>query len=511
MPLTDAARSWARAIHKRETVDLRKSLREAKELFLFLDYDGTLVPLAPTPEEARPDTPLLELLRLLLKSPRMRVALVSGRPIEELSRWFPLRGLFLVGNHGAEVRVARGRVQRLADARRIRPALEALRKKADDIISRYPGALLEDKGLALGLHYRRCSEANGRALRRAFRSRAEPYFQKGLLEWYQGKKVLEVRPRGLNKGTAVLRLLNEHGRPGQLPFYAGDDGTDEDAFKALRDRGITLKVGAGGKGTAAQHSLRDPSALRELLQGLSEKREEMAKRSKKGAENTSARSRRAKKPFRFTECFIIHMPTGENAANLKEFLYQLRRADDEVIYHHMYQAFLGHSFQLWDYPNDFARWASRALGEPALAEKLSSIDPFSFADVGELKERVVDIVEEYLWDNPSPPWAKPGYEFFFSRSATLILPTDVVVYTLEEFVEGLKELGLGAIYYHFFEARHRLKENVDDFSRWIEENFRCPELVKKIREIDPYFYSLEELRQTIIELVQEQLRDGGSS
>lgn len=238
----------------------------------------------------------------------------------------------------------------------------------------------------------------------------------------------------------------------------------------------------------------------------------MARRRKRKAGNPrtrAPRATRAKEPFRFNECFIIHMPTGENAANLKEFLSLLRRADEEVIYHHMYQAFLGHSFQLWDYPNDFARWAARSLGEPALAEKLSSVDPFSFADIGELKERVIDIVEEHLWDNPSPPWARPGYEFFFSRSATLVIPTDVVVYTLKEFVEGLKELGLGSIYYHFFEARYRLRENVDDFSRWIEANFKCPELVEKIREIDPYFYSLEELRKTIIELVQERLRGEG--
>lgn len=237
---------------------------------MFLDYDGTLVPLAPTPKEARPDPALLKLLRRLLKSPRIRVALVSGRPLEELSRWFPLKGLYLVGNHGAEVRVPGRKTQRLADARGIRPALEVLRKEADDIIKRYQGALLEVKGLALALHYRGCSEASGRALRRAFRRRAEPHLKGGLLEWYQGKKVLEVRARGCHKGAAVLRLLDECGSPGQLPFYAGDDTTDEDAFRALKGRGITLRVGAGRKHTAARYRLRDPAALRELLAALSE-------------------------------------------------------------------------------------------------------------------------------------------------------------------------------------------------------------------------------------------------
>jgi hypothetical protein len=207
-------------------------------------------------------------------------------------------------------------------------------------------------------------------------------------------------------------------------------------------------------------------------------------------------------PFYFRECFTMLHPTGKRAANLREFLDILRDVPEGVIFHHLHQAYLSFTFHVWDYPNDFARWAARSLEDIALAEKLSNFDPYGRGSLEEVREGLIEIVEDHLWETPVVPYAPRGGEFYFCDVTTVVLSTDIVAHTLLELAEGIGRTGLSSIFYHFYEARRRLKADVDDFSTWIEENFKRPNLVQAIRSIDFYLYSLEELKQTLLKLLR---------
>jgi hypothetical protein len=118
----------------------------------------------------------------------------------------------------------------------------------------------------------------------------------------------------------------------------------------------------------------------------------------------------------------------------------------------------------------------------------------------------VEILEEYLWDLPYIPWARPGFELYLCQAATAVIQSLTPVHNLVEFCHQLQHVGLDSFYYHFFEAPWRLgASKVDDFSFWIEYNFELPKLVEAIRDVDVYFHSLPELRQTLLTMINVHL------
>lgn len=234
--------------------------------YLLLDYDGTLVPVAARPELARPGPELAGLLARLTRMPGWRVAVVSGRTVEDLRRLLPVAGLYLVGVHGAELAAPGGSVARTCDPsfgeglRRLAVAAAALARPEE-------GFVLEDKGVALALHYRLAAPARAAEVGRRFADLARVHLPAGGWRLLAGKKVLEVRPAGVDKGRAVAVLLDEH--PGALALYFGDDATDEDAFRAVSRRGgIGVLVSPVARPTAAGHRLDGPARVREFLARL---------------------------------------------------------------------------------------------------------------------------------------------------------------------------------------------------------------------------------------------------
>ncbi len=221
---------------------------------------------------------------------------------------------------------------------------------------------------------------------------------------------------------------------------------------------------------------------------------------------TELLSREAENPFSFYECFLMPMPLGRRVVNLRELLQGLREIDDSVLFYHLIQSRLLLGQPAVEYPNEFALWAANALQDTKLAEKLSSFDPFEYQNLEMVRQAVVDILEEYLWDLPTVPWARPGFEFHFCRASAVVMHSLISARTLKEFCGGLTLVGLDSIYYHFFEARWRLGElKTDDFSYWIETNFGLPELVRAIRDLDVYFFSLKEVRETLLGLIHQHL------
>jgi hypothetical protein len=209
-------------------------------------------------------------------------------------------------------------------------------------------------------------------------------------------------------------------------------------------------------------------------------------------------------PFWFRECFVMSMPIGKMASNLRELLHALRELDESVLYYHLWQSRLTIAPPGLEYTNDFAFWAGTALQDSKLAEILSSFDPFGYESIEQVRDDLVDLLDDYLWNLPSVPWARPGFEFHFCEASTVVLRSQVAAATLAELHSALKKVGLDSVYYHLIDARWRLRpRRMDDISIWIETNFGLPDLVSAIRGIDIAFFTLEEIRNTVLSLASQ--------
>lgn len=241
--------------------------RTSSRLFLCLDYDGTLAPITTRPEDSRPSTQLLKLLTGLIKCPNVTVAIVSGRSLADLRTLLPLPGLVYVGTHGCEVGTADGETRVLVPGGVVSLAIARLRQDFAPTLVDTPGLFLEDKRYALALHYRLAQPQDTWAID-AFLAAVREYQRKGItLEVIHGKKVIEVRPVGSSKGKAVQFLLaGEHANT--LPVYIGDDITDEEAFTALGERGLTIVVADPPRMSAAHYYLLDTSEVLRFLSTL---------------------------------------------------------------------------------------------------------------------------------------------------------------------------------------------------------------------------------------------------
>lgn len=160
-----------------------------------------------------------------------------------------------------------------------------------------------------------------------------------------------------------------------------------------------------------------------------------------------------------------------------------------------------------EYTNDFAQWAGESLEERALAERLSSIDPYSCKSVSHVRKELILVIDEHLREFPEPHDVVTGDEFYFNETVSLVFPVGVKTKNLAEFLVAIGHIDEGSIYYHFYDSRVRLGEGVvDDFSRWIEHTLERKNLADKIRAIDPFMLSTERIREHIREAVEEYVR-----
>ncbi|MBU1966168.1 MAG: hypothetical protein KKD24_10255, partial [Proteobacteria bacterium] len=159
-------------------------------------------------------------------------------------------------------------------------------------------------------------------------------------------------------------------------------------------------------------------------------------------------------------------------------------------------------------PNDFAYWVREILGEEELGERLASIDIIQFSTIRSLRERIIETIEEYLEQRPEAKmrFAQEGGELHFKKAVSFILPTQHISYDLREFVEILKRITIDSIYFHIFEARLRLEKKTNDFSNWIENSIGNEALAFSIARLDPYVFTMEDLRRTITDLIEREIR-----
>lgn len=236
--------------------EVRARLKAAKRIALFLDFDGTLVPIRRRPGEVRLQGRVRRTLAHLAQCPRFIICLVSGRRLEDLRRRASIPGARYLGLHGWE----RDRGGKSLSLEPLRGARQAVRQSLGSLARIW----VEDKGLSFVVHYRGASGSAARSARVKLQEALKPFA--GRLRVLSGKKVWEVLPIEVaGKGEAVQSFLRGLRSPA-FPVYIGDDTTDEAAFKVL-PRGITARVGPARR-TLARFRLRSPEEVWSLLKKM---------------------------------------------------------------------------------------------------------------------------------------------------------------------------------------------------------------------------------------------------
>lgn len=234
------------------------------KLLLMLDYDGTLVEIAPRPELACPPQNLIHLLGRLVSFPGIALIVVSGRSLKDLQDFLPIRGLNYLGSHGAEGLIHGEPWTLKVDTGSKEAQMEAKRQLIDKLAN-LKGWWVESKPLGFALHYRQADQEEEARIFKVLGPWLEHLSNAGYHQILPGKKVVEILPLGVSKGKAIQEILQLPGFSGYFPVYLGDDVTDESAFQELQGRGLTVKVGYGQAVTIASYSLSHPAEVRQFL------------------------------------------------------------------------------------------------------------------------------------------------------------------------------------------------------------------------------------------------------
>lgn len=184
----------------------------------------------------------------------------------------------------------------------------------------------------------------------------------------------------------------------------------------------------------------------------------------------------------------------------------------ESIYYHTHQYFLRHQYLMGPYPNDFATWAATQVRDRVLGERLGVIDPYEFDTLEDLRETLIIVIDDHLARLHGVPRVEDGKPFYFMQSRMVEVPTGVVAHTLQEFRDGLAHVDASAIYYHFYAARIRGNgRRAGDFTVWVEKALEIPDLAQQLATIDPYIFSLEQLRDRLVAICDAFLNPGEES
>lgn len=219
----------------------------------------------------------------------------------------------------------------------------------------------------------------------------------------------------------------------------------------------------------------------------------------------STRPRWARSPFYFNSAAHLLRVGREKATNLQELLDALRTCPESSIFQHTFQTLEEHHFIDEGFSNDFSHWAFAACNEVELAEQLGNIDVREFTSIAKLRERLIHIIETYLQKNQRAATREAMEPFFLMASDLVVVPTPYVARNLEEFADGLRKVSIHAIYYHFIDARLRLKLNTNDFSIWLEQELDMGQAADHLGRIDIYTSTLEGVRRNILNIIEFEI------
>ncbi|HHT9152799.1 MAG TPA: trehalose-phosphatase [Candidatus Hypogeohydataceae bacterium YC40] len=245
--------------------EVEQRLKHYSKILLFLDYDGTLVPIRKRPSLAILSPAGRQLLERLSRSPKLSVGIATGRSLTDIQRLIAIKELFYIANHGLEISLE-GKGWAHPKAERLRPYLKEILSELKKSTRHINGVLLEDKGLTLSVHYRNVPNRFSKELRAVVVSVINRHSEKFIVT--HDKKVYEIRPNiNWDKGRAVLKLSHYLGKRKMLKIYIGDGRTDEDAFRVMGKGDIAIRVGYK-RNSLASYYVKNPKEVVAFLKYL---------------------------------------------------------------------------------------------------------------------------------------------------------------------------------------------------------------------------------------------------
>jgi hypothetical protein len=215
--------------------------------------------------------------------------------------------------------------------------------------------------------------------------------------------------------------------------------------------------------------------------------------------------------FAVKDCALGSIATGRRAQTLRELRDILRDIHPGCIYHHFWGTLLRPQFSNREYNNDFAAWSHSGLHDNPAAERLAVIDPADFADLEELRQEVIEVIDARLDETELMLFARHDQQFHFVRGVIVVFDTHRRLAGPAELKDVVPEMSVGSIFYHFIDARRRDPVGVDDFRAWLMglEPAYQP-VIDDLAEVDPYFESLFALRDRLTEVFTRHFNSGES-
>ncbi|MEJ2509464.1 MAG: DUF5752 family protein [Gammaproteobacteria bacterium] len=212
--------------------------------------------------------------------------------------------------------------------------------------------------------------------------------------------------------------------------------------------------------------------------------------------------------FAVKDCALVAIATGRKALSAQELRDHLLAVEVGSVYHHFWGGLLHAHFEEREFNNDFAAWVKHGLHDSILAERLAMLDPTDYPDLEELRQEIVDLVDERLDESESLHWARASQQFELTRSQIVIFDTGQRLSQAQELAELIPNLSASSIFYHFIDARRRLPDHGNDFSLWLQRfGDACADLRAELDSVDPYFGNLSELRDQLTAMMRRHLAE----
>jgi hypothetical protein len=208
-------------------------------------------------------------------------------------------------------------------------------------------------------------------------------------------------------------------------------------------------------------------------------------------------------PFEFRRVAVLVEVTPCRAASVSQLLTGVTLAPDPSIFYHLHRPFFHDSERLAEYPNDFASWADRNLGDAVLAERLANLNLVRTPDLATVRREISVILAERLQQVGDTKTVRAGLEFIFCEPLMVDFGTGRVAHSVKEFVSCLRELPSDTIGYHLFAPF--LAADAPGFVQWFRDRGH-EQLAQQLETFDPYLNCLEDNRHYLVELIEEGLR-----
>lgn len=254
------------------SLQIYKEIMKSDHIFLFSDYDGTLVHFKDKPTEVTTPEKIKTIIRKLIINPKIMMIIVTGRSLQDIKKLLDIKGLHFIALHGLCIETSTGEQFKWKQAEQTLSLIKIIKKNMQYKLRDEKEVFLEDKEFTLVFHYRLAPKDKIQIWQKKFKEIVKKNDKKKILEIIHGEKVLEARPKGWNKGKAIESFITRNtSAKNILSIYIGDDITDEDAFRFLGKRGISIYVENKSKRkTLAHYWVKNPDEVESFLQSLTQ-------------------------------------------------------------------------------------------------------------------------------------------------------------------------------------------------------------------------------------------------